>query len=460
MTMKKQTTRIAVLSLLFMALALPSQVIANAEDADESLPKSWYTLPEDAGPEDQMDEAAYWDNRNLLLRPKQEAAIDRLFRVNSKAFDLMESRLTDSSLSHREEKKWYLAACILDVTLSLSGTMGMMMAKGDASAAIYWRKVQDSLDSQPVVGGAEESEADASFATTDTRDEVETKLEPIIRMVMASGEVKDEAALRRNLIGSILDYHLIMQNLHFDAAKKWEVSRLRLDFSIDISGKVSPAVTIGGGIKLRFEWEPRPATIRMAHASPKNDQTRKIGDNLKKLVETMAKELDQVPLDAQASGFTLNQLKFGLGLFAEGKMGVVKLGGSVFGYLYLNKKSDVDESAPILTNNESDHEIPIIDYTGNTQYETWAQAHGVHFERFSNRDGEGHSTVYSIVGKKFRDGIERSVKIGNKIAERASKHKNKWEVYQLKTEFALSISGGTSLFKLGGTGAIELVFKK
>ena len=226
---------------------------------------------------------------------------------------------------------------------------------------------------------------------------------------------------------------------------QWQLSRLRLDFTIDVSGKVDPATTIGGSVRLRFEWEPVVGHYAMA----KYRGDYKLGDNLKKILESLSSELNQLEYQGiTQTGFDMRQARFAIGLFAEGKFGVVKVGGSIFGHVYYTKKSDW--TGPKLAYIEN--VIPMIDTTEAGR--TWAAQNGI----------RGYGQAYDIPGTLFRKGLQRAVKITTWLAERREKKEQekerKWELYQLKTEFMLSLSGGAALFKIGGSGGLELVFQK
>ncbi len=205
---------------------------------------------------------------------------------------------------------------------------------------------------------------------------------------------------------------------------------------------------------MRFEWEPKKILARVNYSSE-----NKGGENVRKLMEDLAKTLETVSYDGLATtGFDLKTLKFALGLFAEGKAGVVKVGGSIFGHVYFKRKAGYVPPSNLVVAVDP---ITVIDYTGKKKWENWADDHSIPFRRHEDLENRGrHTTAYSVSVESFRKGLERSVQIGTKLAERAGKHVKKWEVYQIKAEFALSLSGGTSLFKLGGTGSLELAFQK
>src|SRR5687767_5322879 len=155
-------------------------VFAKAGDHGP-LPLSWYRLPED-GVIPQEDERA--------TEERAADAIEHLLKANSRALD----RLSEWETRHPEiqvsREDWKLSALMLDLSLSASGALGVLMAKGEASAQLYWRRLQDAMQMSESLGN---EEADARFRGDDTREEIQLKLEPIIRTVMATQEVKNEA---------------------------------------------------------------------------------------------------------------------------------------------------------------------------------------------------------------------------------------------------------------------------
>lgn len=416
----------------------------------EGLPQSWYILPEDNNGRGWSEE----ENR-AGLSPKAEVAIERLMEVNAEAFDQMESDPRLARLN-RDDKKWSLAACMLDLSLSASGNVGVLVAKGEATAQLYWRKKAFQSRTSEDALGSEGS--DLSLTPADTREEIEARLEPLVQAIMATGDVKDAPALRKSLRDTVFDHHLIAQYLMFNPGSSWWLSRIRLDFSIDISGKVNPVTTVGGGLRIRLEWERNSyvaANDMRLIASPRS---ARIGENLKELVESLSREMNGLKWnDFATTGFELSQLRFGLGLFAEGKAGVVKIGGSLWGHVYFSPNPTYDGVTVVPAIEPK--AIPVVDYTGNRKWEDYARKNVIPFEKFQGRDGS-QTTAYSVIGEKLRKGLERAVQMGSKLATKAATKDRKWEIYQVKTEFALSISGGTALFKLGGAGSLELVFKK
>lgn len=433
-------------------IAVVGPLPLRAATDPEALPASWYTLPEENDGREFSEE----ENR-AGLSPKAEAAIERLMDVNAEAFDKMEA---DPRLTNLKRGDWSLQACMLDITISASGAIGVLVAKGEATAQLYWRKKKEQARASEEALANEEP--DLAFSVADTREQIEAKLEPLVQAILSTGDVKNAEALRKNLRDTVFDHHLIAQYLMFNPGSSWWLSRIRLDFSIDVSGMVQPAIYVGGGVRIRLEWDRNSYVAANDMRLVGSAQTRKIGDNLKKLVEELSREMNGLKWnDLQSSGFELSQLKFGLGLFAEGKAGVVKIGGSLWGFVYFAPNPTFDGVVPLPAVEQTS--IALIDYTGNQKWEAYANKVGVPYERTPNRDGSnGHTTTYSVIGERFRKGLERAVQMGAKLASKSvsSSKDRKWEIYQIKTEFGLSLAGSAGLIKIGGGGALELVFKR
>lgn len=436
------------ISFIALALMTGKKALADSPSYDENLPRNWYVMPEDM---DREEEATY-SSRYQDLTKKQNQGIDRVLHANNIAFNKMEEKFPS-----RNRTKWKLEACILDVTLSASGVVGALVAKGQGSAALYYRKSQTDRNA-PREEAAEEA-MDMTIPSDVTYDDLDARIEPLVKAVMATGQIENEKSLRENLKDQVFDMHTIIQFMTKTQNTRWNTTRLRVDLQIDISGKINPVTTLGGGVKIRLEWLLNPGrTSSLAHIPrARLEKNRKIGDGLKKIAENLVQQMQEVKYDDMAvSGYDLNEVKFGLGLFGEGNVGVVKLGGSLFGYLYLTPNTFFREGMrPEFTRTYDS--VPLIDYTSNEKWASWAESHGIAMEHTQTRDGR-KANVYATPAERLRQGLVKTVAMAGKMAERAHRTPGAWEIYKIKAEFQLSLSGDTGLFKLGGTGVLELVF--
>ncbi|MBI1861147.1 MAG: hypothetical protein HYR96_09545 [Deltaproteobacteria bacterium] len=431
--------------LLTIGLCLSPQLsFADGGSSEEALPYSWFHLPEEV-PQDGVYAV------ETAISSKAVDNIDRMMMANANALERMENRLQDRSYANSSKKDWRLAVCMFDISISASGMLGLLIAKGEFTAAMYWRKVAQDRVSQPV--SADDS-VDMSFSTADDLRNLDEQLEPLIQALLVTQKVQNEPALRANLKSTILQYHTVMQALTPLSETRWTVSRLRLDFEVTISGKVTPITTVGGGVKLRFEWLPkgRAPAIAVAKNGP--------GDSLKKLVDVMTKSLETVSMDPIANtGFKIQNIRLGLGIFGSGNFGVIKGGASLFGFLYLSPNRSY-RGTPARTLGASTETFPLIFNDSNPSRESWASARGITYRTMDSEADGVRQSVYDVSVEGFRKGMERAVNMTMVLAQRAERNKRSWEIYQLKAEFALSVSGGTAFFTLGGTGDLELAFNK
>lgn len=431
--------RIPFLLLIVSLVGLPFHGAYAAVEG--GLPSSWYNLPEDG--------AALRVSAEEERGKEQKAAalIERMLKSNSEALDRVSTTRDTNPVAGRGD--WKFSAFMLDLGLSASGVLGVLVAKGEATAQLYWRPNQTArLDEQAL----DSDPADLSFRGDETRDQIEVKLEPVVRAVMATGDVKDGPALRKNLLDTVLKYQEILQDVAFPAEREWVVSKLRLDFSIDISGKVQPTITVGGGLRLRFEWEPTPGTRNVAHR-PLADK-----EELKKLLTTLSDSMTGLNYaQLTPTHYEVKSLKFGLGIFGEGKFAVVKVGASVMGHLYLAKKAVAHPI--VIPQEEMLDTIPLIESGEQPQHVEYADQIGVHYTSWSYNGERGK--VFQVPKEAFKKGMEKAVKMSAYLAGRANRSQGKrWELYQIKAEFALSLSGSVGILSLGGTGALEMAFQK
>lgn len=438
--------------IIFTVLAFITTQRAAAGEAtyEENLPLNWYTMPEDLTRENRTE----WSDQYTDLNAKQQQGIDRVLHANSVAFTKMEAKYPSN---HRG--KWRLEACILDITLSASGVVGALVAKGQSSVALYYRNAPDRS-----VTVKQETVPEALDFTVDSDtpfDELESRVEPLVKSIMATGQVENEEELRHNIKEKVFDMHTIVQFMKGTPNTRWDASKLRVDLTVEVTGKVNPLLTVGGGIKIRLEWalKKHRASTLAGISRVRLEKNRKLGDGLKKIVENLTQQMQEVKYkDLTATGFDLNEVKFGLGLFGDGNVGVAKIAGSLFGYVYLTPNRAFREGTTPQWTRKYDS-LPLIDESANPKWASWASEHGIPMQAVINSRGET-TNVYSTPAEMLRKGLESTVKMGSKMAESASKSGGSWEVYKIKAEFQLSLSGSAGLFNLGGTGVLELVFSK
>ncbi len=400
------------LAVLFVLAGSCESLIAADSDA---LPKSWYDLSAAAAQHDVE-----------TLSPPAEKAIEHLFDVNLVALDKMEALSKKSQILSAQPSQFKLSNINFDLSLSLGGHLGLMVASGSETVSISWQKM--AYEEKPDI--APPSPYGATFDPTSSSNDVVAALEPVIRAVLATGQIADEGALRKNLVEKVLYYHTMVQGIYDLTAANWRVSRFGVSFSVNVSGEVSTGVSVGGGVSVSFSW--LPTTQRSPRVIASGDGP---GANLKKLIEKLLAQMEAVSLEGlEVPDFALKNVIYGLGISAGGNVGV-SISGGVSASITFTRVGNVNVEAAADTSINND---PIAAINGNGA--------------FQNSGG------ISTMG--FRRGLERAVRMGSKFAELSEKYQSTWVVRQISASFSLSLSGEVALIRLGGSGSISLVFQK
>lgn len=331
---------------------------------------------------------------------------------------LLDSLTEKGKLSTRGE--WSMSALSLDLGLSLQGLLGVVVTKGSVAVTARWlptakREVTEADDYVPTVAVASVADARSDRAA----------VESLTQAIVATGEVKDSTKLRAGLDGALNRFRQATGDIVLNPGASWQLAKLRLDFSVDGSGQVYPGTTVGAALRFRFDWVPAPSS-RVSHRA----QTAE-GESTSKLMRALASEISTLDYSqVKARGFDVNQVKIALGLNAKGKIGVAKAGGEVKGHAVFAQVSNV-ALHPVQM--DEDAEIMVL------------------------TDPASSRGPQLIPRDAFHKGLEKAVKIGANIAERAAKADGEhWTLKQIKVEFELALSGSVGLLSVGGSGAVEL----
>lgn len=414
---------------LVAALAACLSFAAPGAASDERLPESWYR----AGGKECL--AGETTGRDETERERAaEGVIDRLIRANAAVPEGL-----DDTATRRGD--WRLESFSVGLGVSAQGLLGALVARGDASAGLTWIRR----------GAAPRAEPPAETALVVIGDEddvaIAARLEPVARALVAAGAVDDGGALRANLHAAAKRYQRLLAGMAPGGDDRWAVSRLRLDFAVDVSGTLSPALSAGGGIRMSFQWCPPKARPRRPPVD--DDEARR----LSRFLRALAGAVESVPLDDLApTGFALTTVTFGLGISASGAFGVASASGSVTGLVSLSRAvpsvSGGVRRAPAMD---------VVPLVGGASAEALAcaRSHAIPF-RASRGDA-----VFEIPADRFRRGLAKAVRIASVFARRAAKAKQaRWELHWLGAGFSLSVSGGVGLVTVGGSASIDLTLER
>jgi hypothetical protein len=271
----KNLSRKLLVSLFAFRAMLPSGAMAG-----EELPPHFVVLPEDRG------EGKYEPEQLQQSLADQTAGasnrLNEILRSNSDVFD----RLADQ-YPYAPQHKWKLSQLELELGFSMSGLIGVLTGKGSIGTKIYFQPQEqgrlasdgDKIPAEP---------ADLTITNETSRADLDQQVEAIVRTVMATGKIDNEANLRHTVSTEATNFQTLMQNIVPSTRYGWQFAKYRLDISLGASGMVQPGLFVGGVIRLRFEWVPTPSFRLQEGIVLTPEQI-----SLQRMVNTIAFQADQ-----------------------------------------------------------------------------------------------------------------------------------------------------------------------
>lgn len=456
----------------FLVSVMDIGVAAPYEKAGR-LVEEWYVLPEDRPqyrkPLNEHNGEEIRHREKVAYRRDLEAvdhSIDKILDSIRDTLGETESRTgrcTPPANRPANWNPWYLKNIIMGLGVSGSGTVGIVTSKGEVSTEIYWKRGMANLRSlgiNPAGGEDHRERADLVIGDSTTSFEIEAELDPIVRAVMATGRVRNEDRMRRQLVKVARDLQDMMVNVNkYNLASSWDVSGFHLDIEISGSGKVAVGISAGAAVRLRFKWKK---TSNIALEKRVTEELKQKRDSLRKLLAATAQDLETIGNEHyQSTGFNLTGFRLGVGLYSKAKFGIVKGKAKIMGYAYYKRRTLATMDA--MRNRTSivlPDSLPLIDLGPAKHHIAYAKSEGVEHEVYSTESG-ADKVVYYMNRAKFRKGLDQAVMMGARFAGRAKKvQADQWYIYKIKPQFALSMRGAFSLVTLGGTVSFQAEFKR
>lgn len=465
--------------LRFAALFSIAMSGASATAADFArLPQDWYVLPEDASTyaAESLDRPTAGGDTYSRSETAVADSVDHVFGVTAQTLEKSGNiigRLDRPADAPQDWAPWHLSEILMDLGINIAGTAGLVTGIGETSVEIRWRQTKQALEklgldtkSQPVP--EKEEKADLVLDDAMSKEQAHAGVDRIATAVMATGKIEPggESDMRDGLKKVVDDLQDIMVDINAYNYSSWDISKFGIDVEISGSGKVSNGMTVGGAVRLRFEWKRSsygPSIVR----NSSDPLTSERQENLRKLLSGVARELDTVNKDLYASsGFDLTTLKVGIGAYLSAKFGVVKGKLAVTGFAFFTKSNRIANSNYASNSRPRiilDEEIPLIDSEPKAIHKTYAAQNNVRFEEVPGGDGADR-VIYFMQRDKFQKGLHRAVKMGAFFAERASKktgaqtENKRWVIDQIKPNFALSLEGAFKVLTIGGKVSLEMTY--
>lgn len=441
--------------LIFMMVifSLGSHLYSQENPAAIQLPLSWYQMPEDSN-----------TNRELIsyepLNQRVSAQLGNLLQTHASAWDQLAQRDRYQLLSRSTEGRtpWHLEYLALDIGASLQGMVGVLFLRGESLLNVYWRRHHSrKAQAQPTDSMLEETHSDQNtlvFNTWIPPQELKERLEPIVQSVLATRRIKDEAAFRANLWSKAYLFDAMAQALALQQADRWEAARLRLDLEVSAAGMVAPATNVGGSVKIRFDWFPTSTHSR--RTPPMDREARGMADNFKQFLDALSREMRDIELEKYPAPapLHLNMVLFTLAISANGKFGVVSVGGSVAGNLYMRRVATPKWVHAIVPSNEP---LTLIGGEATQTQTAYAVSHAIRMR--NERSSSLVSTIFALPEGALKRGLEKAHQMGVALAQSALDNQGKsWDVDSVRVQFGLSIGGTAVVVTVVGRAAIQFIY--
>jgi len=403
-----------------------------------TLNSSWHTLPEEKGYSESADKAGSNDNLESI-----DAFLDT---YTSTHHEVLEEQ---AQFSTEKSSGWKVKRVRTWLGLGASGKIGPVGFGGSKTVKIDWEPKKKNKANEV----EEENYSDIVLNEDSTESDVNAQLEPVIKNLVKSGKVKNEAELRRNLRAKAAEFHEYSKGMYTYGDYVWYAKKLRLDLSISASGKVKTfVVKVGGDVRVRLEW----VRLKTKSESDKaNARKSFIAKSTSSLLNSLAQDFTAATVKTTGKyGFHLSEIKVCLSMSASGKVVVASVKGGINPCVYFGRhRTAAADKANLEIDKKATFPLSVENSDGVFDY---ANKNKIAYEKGNKK------SVFKVNRKKFRRGIKKAYKFGMKFAKKVTKKRYKrssWGIKAVKPGYKLSVSGSVGVAKLSASPEIELVFK-
>lgn len=464
----------------------------HQKNHSHAVPPTWYNSDEkalqnnapasDSSDEDYENNSELNQNINNILTASSAALEEgdseaQTLMASSFSPDLspLESKPTPNTNKPKDWVPWRAEYFMTDLSLTGSGFIGLLAFKGTSTVRAYWRKQGPKSEHSVLNQDVETAQEEASTLEPvvlvndlSTAEDMVKQLEPAVKAAVATGKIQDTPVLRKNLLKTAQEFQSLA--IHIPSSTEelpWWVSRFRLDFAVDAAGRVEPVGLVGGEVRFRFEWH------RIKRMSPEkkkmmiqlSERDQKLRKNLLEFITATAYDINDAFENHTRHGFRAHQIRMGIGMSVKGNIGLVKGSAGVVGQIYFTRAVERPKLYPIKQKSLSlalANSAPLLVIERNPSINTLklAAKNNIMVETFNTDNDENNGfeeALFRLDREKFRKGLKKAAKIGGFFAKRASEAKVKsWKIYELRTAFDASISGGLDLVTLVGSATAQI----
>jgi hypothetical protein len=339
-----------------------------------------------------------------------------------------------------------------DLAVSATGLLGVLFLQGSPAVSLRWERVTPPAPN----GGGRPAASDSRQIPTvlwideaSTRADIDEQLGPFIAMIAGSGKVKDPVLFHDQLLYRADQFQQYARAMEGAMGDQWWASGFRAELDVDVSGMVSPAVSVGGQLTIRFEWDRLTCTSAPRDPLPPGLQS------LEDLVQAIAEDLDTVSQDVfTGTGYVPHGINVTLGVTGQGAFGVVNVAADAIGTVLFDNgvSSKAGPTRPVRRSPLS--RIAYLRRHASESEIRYAREHDVLIESAGRDPGD---VILNIARAAFRRGLEDASDMGLFFAQHAAKlSRGKWRIYELAVNFQLSVGGIFGILQIGGLANAEL----
>ena len=418
----------------------------------ESMPTSWYTLPEHAR-EKGIDE-------QRLEEPTKEfeLAVEELIKIQGDTYDHM---LKESN--HREKAAhspgWELAAIRSQLALTAGGTLGLLALEGSVASELRWYKKNQVVDSGKFcfINDSEDAIVPPSLTHRSSNDSISLAVEEAVGAAYRSGKIKKKTHLLNTLIKEMRSTRDILKYFYSDTSSSWQAYRVRQAFIVDAAGNILGFAHAGGELTFEFEWN----ILEIPRDSFKHGDRSKSMHPATRLIRSLSSDLQAITNDKSlGSSWYLRNVQFFLGNLASGNLGIGKLSLGRSARVFFRKKPLQQKKLPFIP--QVKESIPTISMTkiASPSELAYAESHGIDFRSSVEKSARPKDLYFFKLSRRsLRLGLKKANQIGAFFVKKAMKNQHKnWLLREVRSDFQLSITGGLGISTLQGTGDIRLEY--
>ncbi|MFI5391093.1 MAG: hypothetical protein ACHQYQ_07000 [Bacteriovoracales bacterium] len=426
---------------IFMALSL----VFSLQAFSAKVPSSWLTSSGDVmekSSEDMSDLEKTYDN---ILETKG---------------DLIEEVAKGREHS---KSKWYLQSIATSLGIEQKGSIGVLGLEGETAVSLIWQRTPESVKklqqkyygtSSAVAEKSIEDEIDPNGETLKitsetSKVEIAKQIEPIVEATFKAGKVKNKETLRKNLLKKVYDYQKMLADV--DSAPvftPWWVYKFQFELDITAEGEVLPFMVVGTEVRVKLEWY-------RIQKKTQDKSDKPISKNAAFLM-SMAKDFET--MDELAVGrnndrhFALDTIKVGIGMVAEGEIGVAEVKGKVTGSVFFKREQVGDKMAQELP--RLPDTFPII---GKGSIDKSVIGDNI------------RGALYNASRDRFRKGLKKAVKMAKFWSKGALKRHDRriaqgketnFDLNVIELELEITLGGGVGVVTLEGFAELELFLVK